>query len=189
MSEEELHSSSDKDDGEEQELEGYELKYNLRSRETPRTPAMDVRAAIARFDEAIERCRTLTSAATRSSVDVISPMGREVTVTGSVTPASMRLVPISLRSGRRREDGDKQELAGRVQTIEWTRRAVDASDEPDFHLDPHPLLVGGHDPYAGRLDPETRKCETARGVERSLWTGQNQTAGSRRAGQNSHNIL
>ena len=64
--------------------------------------------------------------------------------------------------------------------------AVDSSDEPDFHLDPHPLLVGGHEPYAGRLDPKTRKCETARAAERSLWTGQNQTAGPRRVGQNSY---
>ena len=64
--------------------------------------------------------------------------------------------------------------------------AVDSSDEPDFHLDPHPLLVGGHEAYAGRLDPKTRKCETTRAAERSLWTGQNQTAGPRRVGDNSY---
>ena len=67
--------------------------------------------------------------------------------------------------------------------------AVDSSDEPDFHLDPHPLLVGGHEPYAGRLDPKTRKCETTRAAERSLWTGQNQTAGPRRVGDNSYIYL
>ena len=64
--------------------------------------------------------------------------------------------------------------------------AVDSSDEPDFHLDPHPLLVGGHEPYAGRLDPKTRKCETTRAAESSLWTGQNQTVGPRRVGENSY---
>ena len=69
------------------------------------------------------------------------------------------------------------------------RNAVDASNEPDIHPDPHPLLVGGHDPHAGRLDPKTRECETARAAGRSLWTGQNQKAGPRRAGQNSYTIL
>ena len=67
--------------------------------------------------------------------------------------------------------------------------AVDASDEPDFHLDPHPLLVGGHEPHAGRLDPKTIKCGTTRAEERSLWTGQNQTAGPRRVGENPYIVL
>ena len=67
--------------------------------------------------------------------------------------------------------------------------AVDSSDELDFYPDPHPLLAGGHEPYAGRLDPKTRKCETTRAAERSLWTGQNQTAGPRRVGENSYNSL
>ena len=154
------------------------------------TRSMDVRAVIARLDAAIERCRALTRPVTRSAMDAISPMGRETTVTVSTAPASLKLAPISLRSGQLPKDGDRQELAGREQTVDWTRRrAVGASDEPDFHLDPYPLLVGGHDPHAGRLDPKTRECETARGVERSLWTGQNQTAGPRRAGQNSYITL
>ena len=67
--------------------------------------------------------------------------------------------------------------------------AVDAGDEPDIHPDPRPLLVGGHSPYADRLDPVTRECEAARAAERSRGTGQYQTAGPRRAGQNSYKPL
>ena len=41
-------------------------------------------------------------------------------------------------------------------------RAADPGDESDLHLNPRLLLVGGHDaPYAGRMDPETRKCDNA----------------------------
>ena len=41
-------------------------------------------------------------------------------------------------------------------------RAVDTSDELDFHPDPHPLFVGGQKPHADRLEPQkTKKCDNA----------------------------
>ena len=150
MSEDELHSSSDKE----------EERIHTATRPT------NVRAVIARLDAAIERCRTWTSPVTRSVIDAISSMGRETTVTGSTTPASLRLVPISLRSGRRLEDGDEQELAGRVQATEWMRRrAADSSDEAVIQLHPRPSLDEGHvTPYAGRHGPQSRNFGNERPV-------------------------
>ena len=61
-----------------------------------------------------------------------------------------------------------------------TRDAVDSSDELDFHPDPRPLLAGGHDQHADRLEPKTRKYEVARGADKSRVTGQGLAAGPRR---------
>ena len=69
------------------------------------------------------------------------------------------------------------------------REAVDSSSEPYIYMDPHLLLAGGQMPHAGRLGPKTRECETTRAAERSLWTGQNQTAGPRRVGERSYRPL
>ena len=65
---------------------------------------------------------------------------------------------------------------------EARRPAADSSDEPYIYTGPRPLLVGGHDQHAVRMDPQTRKCDNASqaGINRGA-TGQvRNAAGLRR---------
>ena len=202
MSEEELHSSSDKE----------EERIHTATRPT------DVRAVIARLDAAIERCRALTSPATRASMDAISSMGQRMTIVGSTAPAPPRPVPTPQRSVLPTDDGGDQlveeeheiERMSRVvnlaieglpwseyffqrytrQTVDgWRetearRPAADSSDEPYIYTGPRSLLAGRHYPHADRVEPKTRKYEEVRWAEKSHQAGQEWMAGPRRYREN-----
>ena len=193
MSEEELYSSSDKE----------EERIHTATRPT------DVRAVIARLDAVIERCRVLTA-----SIDAISSMGQRMTIVGSTAPAPPRPVPIPQRSVLHPDDGGDQ-LVEEEHEIEWMSRVVnlaieglpwseyffqrytrqtvdgwretearrpaaDSSDEPYIYTVPPSLLAGRHYPHADRVEPETRKYEEARWAEKSHQAGQEWMAGPRR---------
>ena len=132
------------------------------------------------------------------STELLADLRRTLADTARLLSTPRTTVADALEAGRHRGSEDLRRsgfeilssrgwLAEGRRVIEKIAEGVEySSDEPDIHLDPHPLLVGGHKPHAGRLDPKTRKCETIRAAERSLWTGQNQTVGPRRVGENSY---
>ena len=59
--------------------------------------------------------------------------------------------------------------------------AADSGDEPYTSTGLRPLLIGGHEPYAVRIDPKMRMCDnaTAAGKSRRGATGQTSEAAGR----------
>ena len=155
-----------------------DVRYSLRSRDVKKKQVVKFNALSDLAGATVDGSRTATNPTACSAVDAASRPKSVATSTSAQAYFQLPLRVASDASGR-----DRMSYDDRV-----TRNAVDANDELDFYPDPHPLLVGGHEPHAGRLDPKTRKCETTRAAERSLWTGQNQTAGPRRVGENSYSI-
>jgi hypothetical protein len=156
-----------------------DVRYSLRSRDVKKKQVVKVCALSDLAGATVDGGR---AAASPPACFAASAASRPKSVATSTSARAYFQLPLRVASdasGRDRTSHDDR----------VTRNAVDANDELDFYPDPHPLLVGGQEPHAGRRDPKTRECETARAAEWSLWTGQNQTAGPRRAGQNSYRVL
>ena len=117
MSDDGRTSTPDVEDGtDDAQEEGRDVspRYNLRSREAPRTAMTIIGTSAASIEAAVGRCQALASAVAsavaRAAVDAISQLGRGVTITGLMPPSiPSRTVPGAMKSGQGRGVRDEME--------------------------------------------------------------------------------
>ena len=147
-----------------------DVRYRLRSRDIKKKQVVKVSALSDLAGATVDGSR---AAASPSACFAASAAGRPKSVATSTSARVYFQMPLRVASdtsGRDRMSYDDRR----------TRIAVDANDEPYFYTDPCSLLVGRHEPYTDRSEPETRKYEAARWAEKSRVTGQELAAGPRR---------
>ena len=148
-----------------------------------------------------ERRRPLSFLLDRQDIPYVPPTTRDVRMPYTTSAFATRMTPREQprieqdAEVRRRTTADESptwleyqrrhadELDEGRRAIERIAAAtVDTGDEPYIYTGPRPLLVGGHDQHAVRMDPQTRKCDNASqaGINRGA-TGQvRNAAGLRR---------